>query len=126
MQVGEGAALQDDAIEAVRSGSFTLRTPSLGRIGSGSTGCAAGVDAAPRGAAGGSAGHLGDDGRGEVRFEVTPTEVGRFVWEVSIPVAGNDHDNNRFPVVVRVVRDRTRVLQVCGSPSTDQKFCGSS
>ena len=127
MQVGQNAALQDDAIESVRSGGFAfLRTPFH-------------LDASVRGRPGSrmeltlrregrlvdtARVTLGDDGRGEFRFEVTPTEVGRFVWEVSVPVAGNDGvpGNNRFPVVVRVVRDRTRVLQVCGSPSTDQKF----
>ncbi|MEC7984512.1 MAG: glutamine amidotransferase, partial [Myxococcota bacterium] len=30
--------------------------------------------------------------------------------------------NNRYPVVVKIVRDTIRVLQVCGSPSYDQKF----
>jgi uncharacterized membrane protein len=67
---------------------------------------------------------LGEDGRGEVAFEVTPRRVGRFAWELSVPVEPGDAvpGNNRFPVVVRVVRDRTRVLQVSGSPSYDQKF----
>ena len=60
---------------------------------------------------------LDDDGRAEVRFEVIPNAVGRFVWEVSIPdeVADAIPGNNSHAVVVRVVRDRTRVLQVCGS-----------
>ena len=67
---------------------------------------------------------LDADGNGRVRFEVTPNAVGRFVWEVSVPDEGRDAvpGNNTHAVVVRVVRDRTRVLQVCGSPSYDQKF----
>ena len=67
---------------------------------------------------------LDDDGRAEVEFQVVPREVGRFVWEVSVPIEDRDAvpGNNVFPVVVRVVRERTRVLQVSGSPSYDQKF----
>ena len=67
---------------------------------------------------------LDKDGRGTAELSVTPTQVGRFAYEVSIPVAPDDAvpGNNSFQVVVRVVRDRTRVLQVCGSPSYDQKF----
>jgi len=67
---------------------------------------------------------LDDEGKGSLRFEVVPSAVGRFVWEVSVPGHALDAvpGNNTFAVVVRVVRDRTRVLQVCGSPSTDQKF----
>ena len=30
--------------------------------------------------------------------------------------------NNVFPVVVKVVRETTRVLQVCGAPSYDRNF----
>jgi uncharacterized membrane protein len=67
---------------------------------------------------------LDDTGHGQVKFEATPNRVGRSVWEVSVPVVAGDAvpGNNVFPVVVRVVRDRTRVLQVSGAPSYDQKF----
>ncbi len=67
---------------------------------------------------------LDEEGRAEASFQITPTRVGRFAWEVSVPIEEADAvpGNNTFPVVVRVVRDRTRVLQVCGSPSYDQKF----
>jgi uncharacterized membrane protein len=67
---------------------------------------------------------LDPEGRATAEFHVTPTQVGRFAYEVSLPVSPDDAvpGNNSFQVVVRVVRDRTRVLQVCGSPSYDQKF----
>ena len=67
---------------------------------------------------------LDETGHGRVKFEATPNRVGRSVWEVSVPVVAGDAvpGNNVFPVVVRVVRDRTRVLQVSGAPSYDQKF----
>ena len=68
--------------------------------------------------------HLDDAGKGEVVFDIRPLEVGRFAWELQIPVDSADvvPSNNYFPVVVKVVRDEVRVLQVSGSPSYDQKF----
>ena len=67
---------------------------------------------------------LDEQGLGSIDFKVTPTSVGRFAWELSVPIEPGDAvpGNNTYPVVVRVVRDRTRVLQVSGSPSYDQKF----
>lgn len=67
---------------------------------------------------------LDDDGIGHVDFTVRPLEVGRYAWDVSIPVDPRDviPSNNYFPVVLKVVRDEVRVLQVSGSPSYDQKF----
>ena len=67
---------------------------------------------------------LDAEGKGTVDFKVVPTSVGRFAWELAVPIDQEDAvpGNNTYPVVVRVVRDRTRVLQVSGSPSYDQKF----
>ncbi len=126
-QVGRNEGMVDQAIEDVRSGGFAfLRTPfHLEASVSGRSGERLELTLRREGRLVDTARVVLDDaGRGRVRFEVTPTEVGRFVWEVTLPVAANDGvpGNNRFPVVVRVVRDRTRVLQVSGSPSTDQKF----
>ncbi len=126
-QVGRDRGLHDDSIEDVRSGGFAfLRTPfHLEASVKGRPGSDMELTLRREGRLVDTARvALDEDGRGSARFEVTPTAVGRFVWEVSIPVAADDGvpGNNRFPVVVRVVRDRTRVLQVSGSPSTDQKF----
>jgi uncharacterized membrane protein len=67
---------------------------------------------------------LDAQGRGEVAFTITPERAGRFAYEVSVPQYENDAvpANNSLPVVVRVVRDRIRILQVAGSPSWDVKF----
>jgi uncharacterized membrane protein len=56
-----------------------------------------------------------------VTFEVTPPRVGRYVYEVSVPVAPNEAvtTNNTRSFVVRVIRDKIRVLQVAGQPSWD-------
>ena len=67
---------------------------------------------------------LDSEGKGEAIFDVRPLEVGRYAWDVVIPVQVRDvvPSNNYFPIVIKVVRDEVRVLQVCGSPSYDQKF----
>lgn len=67
---------------------------------------------------------LDAEGRGEVRFEVTPDRAGRFAYLVQVPDFEGDAvpGNNALPVVVRVVRDKLRILQVAGSPSWDVKF----
>src|SRR4051812_31110619 len=56
-----------------------------------------------------------------VTFEVTPPRVGRYVYEVSVPVAAGEAvtTNNARSFVVRVIRDKIRVLQVAGQPSWD-------
>jgi uncharacterized membrane protein len=56
-----------------------------------------------------------------VTFEVTPPRVGRYVYEISVPVAPGEAvtSNNTRSFVVRVIRDKIRVLQVAGQPSWD-------
>jgi uncharacterized membrane protein len=126
-QVGHQAQLVDHAVKSVNTGGFAfLRTPFfLSADIAGPPGGSLEVTLRREGRLVDTAQvSLDDAGIGQVSFEVTPNEVGRFIWEVSVPVVTNDGvpGNNRLPVVVRVVRDRTRVLQVCGSPSYDQKF----
>lgn len=67
---------------------------------------------------------IDDSGEAEVVFDVRPEAVGRFAYEVSVPVFDDDAvpSNNVAPVVVQVVRDRMSVLQVAGAPSFDVKF----
>jgi uncharacterized membrane protein len=126
-QVGSASNHEDQAIVHVQTGGFAfLRTPfNLGVTIEGTPDRTLEVTLRREGRlVDTTKTTLDKDGVGTARFEVTPNAVGRFVWEVSIPVHASDGvpGNNRFPVVVRVVRDRTRVLQVCGSPSYDQKF----
>ncbi|HEY5923413.1 MAG TPA: glutamine amidotransferase [Kofleriaceae bacterium] len=56
-----------------------------------------------------------------VSFEVTPPRVGRYVYEIGVPVAAGEAvtTNNTRTFVVRVIRDKIRVLQVAGAPSWD-------
>ncbi len=56
-----------------------------------------------------------------VTFEVTPPRVGRYVYEISVPVEAGEAvtSNNTRSFVIRVIRDKIRVLQVAGQPSWD-------
>ncbi|MGN6110404.1 MAG: glutamine amidotransferase, partial [Kofleriaceae bacterium] len=56
-----------------------------------------------------------------VTFEVTPPRVGRYVYEISVPIAEGEAvtTNNTRSFVVRVIRDKIRVLQVAGQPGWD-------
>jgi len=66
-----------------------------------------------------------DVGPGEteakVVFEFTPQRVGKYVYEISTPVAEDESVsvNNTRSFVIRVIRDKIRVLQVAGQPSWD-------
>lgn len=63
---------------------------------------------------------------GEVVLELsfTPRRLGRAVYSVSIPLADDDGvpANNERPFLVRVARDRLRVLLVAGEPTWDVRF----
>jgi uncharacterized membrane protein len=56
-----------------------------------------------------------------VTFEITPPRVGRYVYEVAVPQVEGEPvtSNNARAFVVRVLRDKIRVLQVAGQPSWD-------
>ena len=66
----------------------------------------------------------GSDAEVTVDFEIDPTRVGKFTYTVSSPVLAGEAvaENNRKSFTLKVVRDRTRVLQVAGAPSWDVKF----
>lgn len=67
---------------------------------------------------------IDEEGLGNVEFSLTPDRGGRFTYTVRVPDYDDDavRSNNVMPVVVRVVRDRIRVMQVAGAPSWDVKF----
>jgi len=67
---------------------------------------------------------LESSGAVEVGFDVTPDRVGRFVYAVVVEAVPGEAvlENNRREVVVRVIRDKLRVLQVAGRPSWDERF----
>ena len=67
---------------------------------------------------------LDADGRGEVAFEVTPRRPGRALYRLSIPLEDGDAvpENNDRTILLRVGRDRFRVLLVAGHPTWDVRF----
>lgn len=64
------------------------------------------------------------DGEAYVEIPFVPTRMGRSVYRVSIPRATDDAvpENNERAFLVRVVRDKLRVLLVAGQPSWEQRF----
>lgn len=67
---------------------------------------------------------LDDEGNGTVSLPFTPMRIGRAVYSVSLPIDAEDAvpENNERAFLVRVARDRLRVLLVCGSPTWDTRF----
>lgn len=59
-----------------------------------------------------------------LQFEFVPELIGKEVYSVDTPVAADDAvpQNNRDFFVLRVIRDKIRVLQVVGEPSWDVRF----
>ncbi|MFI5290004.1 MAG: hypothetical protein ACHQ17_10165, partial [Polyangia bacterium] len=59
-----------------------------------------------------------------VAFDFTPERVGKYLYEISTPVLGGEaiRENNARAFVIKVIRDKIRVLQVSGRPSWDERF----
>jgi uncharacterized membrane protein len=68
-----------------------------------------------------------DSARASVIFELTPDHPGNHVFEIRTPVlAGEALDSNNSQVfTLKVIRDRVRVLHVCGRPSWNERFLRS-
>lgn len=66
----------------------------------------------------------GHDVEKRVSFDFTPDHPGPIAFEIATPVLGGEGlaSNNRRPFVLKVIRDRVRILHVCGRPSWDQRF----
>jgi uncharacterized membrane protein len=65
-----------------------------------------------------------NDDTQRLSFSFTPDQTGRFVYTVSMPVQPEEvvKDNNSRSFVLKVIRDRVRVLLVVGRPSWDERF----
>lgn len=63
-------------------------------------------------------------GEHSVRFSFSPERVGKFVYSVRAEAFPEEaiQTNNRRDFVLKVIRDKVRVLQVAGRPSWDQRF----
>lgn len=67
---------------------------------------------------------LDGDGRGTASFVVRPDDPGPRTFSFVVPLREGDAvpSNNQIDTTVKVVRDRTRVLQITSRPSWDVKF----
>ncbi len=128
-QIGAAQGRTDLAVDAIRAGSFAfLRSKFPVEVdvrGAGTVPTSVTVTLVRDGQPAGTAvAVLGPDGRGTASFSVRADQEGRFLYEASVPLVPGDAvpANQQLSQAVRVVRDRVRVLQVCGAPSLDQKF----
>lgn len=60
----------------------------------------------------------------KVSFRFTPERVGKYLYEISTPVLDGEaiRENNARTFLLKVIRDKIRVLQVTGRPSWDVRF----
>ncbi|MCI0571778.1 MAG: glutamine amidotransferase [Myxococcaceae bacterium] len=65
-----------------------------------------------------------DETPARASFTFTPDQTGRFVYTVAMPVFPDEAvaENNTRAFVLKVIRDRVRVLLVVGRPSWDERF----
>lgn len=66
----------------------------------------------------------GEHSEERVSFDWLPDHPGTFVFRISTPVLAGEAlaSNNDQTFTVKVIRDRVRVLHLCGRPSWDQRF----
>lgn len=59
-----------------------------------------------------------------VVFPFTPDRVGKFLYDISVPVQPGEaiSENNRRAFVLKVVREKIRIVHVAGRPSWDARF----
>ena len=59
-----------------------------------------------------------------VSFRFKPRKAGKFVYSIRVPVMKGEAvvENNRKDFILKIIRDRIRVLQVVGRPSWDVRF----
>ena len=63
----------------------------------------------------------------KISFDYTPDHPGNIVFEIATPVLQGEalSTNNSQVFTLKVIRDRVRVLHVCGRPSWDERFLRS-
>ena len=64
------------------------------------------------------------NGVAKVSFRLVPEEIGKAIYEVSVPVYDREavKENNKREFVLQVIRDKIRVLQLVGRPSWDERY----
>lgn len=59
-----------------------------------------------------------------IDLSFTPHATGTFLYTISLPVQPHEAitENNQASFLVKVVRDKIRIMHVCGRPSWDERF----
>jgi uncharacterized membrane protein len=67
---------------------------------------------------------LDAEGQGKLVLPFTPSRIGRAVYSLSLPLGEGDMvpENNERAFLLNVVRDKLRVLLLCGAPTWDTRF----
>ncbi|MBM4053848.1 MAG: hypothetical protein FJ264_04070 [Planctomycetes bacterium] len=68
--------------------------------------------------------NTGNEREHNIALSFTPYKIGTFLYTVSLPVQPNEAitENNQVSFLVKVVRDKIRIMHVCGRPSWDERF----
>jgi uncharacterized membrane protein len=71
--------------------------------------------------------HTGNEEELHINMSFTPYMTGTFLYTISLPVQPHEAitENNQVSFLVKVVRDKIRVMHVCGRPSWDERFLRS-
>ncbi|MCF6156396.1 MAG: hypothetical protein E3K36_14405 [Candidatus Brocadia sp.] len=59
-----------------------------------------------------------------IELSFTPHTTGTFLYTISVPLQPHEAitENNQVSFLVKVVRDKIRIMHVCGRPSWDERF----
>ena len=68
--------------------------------------------------------NTGEESEFHIELSFTPYTTGTFLYTISIPVQPHEAitENNQASFLVKVVRDKIRIMHVCGRPSWDERF----
>lgn len=66
----------------------------------------------------------GDERELHLDLSFTPHTTGTFLYTISLPIQPHEAitENNQVSFMVKVVRDKIRIMHVCGRPSWDERF----
>ncbi len=68
--------------------------------------------------------NTGEESELHIDLSFTPYTTGTYLYTISIPVQPHEAitENNQVSFLVKVVRDKIRIMHVCGRPSWDERF----
>src|SRR5574341_759886 len=68
--------------------------------------------------------NMQDERELHIDLSFTPYTTGTFLYTISLPIQPDEAitENNQVSFMVKVVRDKIRIMHVCGRPSWDERF----